>query len=164
MRFWARVEKGPDCWTWDYPGPGGYGVFVTGRKSYRAHRLSWEWAYGAIPSGLYVCHRCDTPPCVRPDHLFLGTAKDNAADRDRKGRGMHQIEAEALRQARALVPMHRLCLPLGEAAALLGLTVAQLEECFRGGELLRNPWNRDLIACSEVVRALAGTLSAEARP
>lgn len=52
----------------------------------RAHRFAWERANGEIPAGMCICHRCDTPLCVNPEHLFLGTHADNAADRDRKGR------------------------------------------------------------------------------
>ena len=65
---------------------GGYGGFKASGKIERAHRMAWELAHGPIPDGLHVLHRCDNPPCVANDHLFLGTEADNAHDRDAKGR------------------------------------------------------------------------------
>ena len=88
-RFWRKVHKGDGCWLWlgglfDR----GYGRFALDPKvTVRAHRYAWELANGQIPDGLIVCHRCDNPKCVNPEHLFLGTHKDNAEDRERKGRG-----------------------------------------------------------------------------
>lgn len=90
-KFWLRVQKTDGCWLWTRRGQDGYGVITIGTKSrfLRAHRISWELHYGAIPDGLGVLHHCDNPPCVRPDHLFLGTALDNARDRESKGRGRY---------------------------------------------------------------------------
>jgi len=86
-RFWRRVSKSDRCWTWTGCGtPKGYGVVgYLGRQAY-AHRVSWIIHNGPIPSGMSVCHRCDNPPCVRPEHLFLGTALDNNRDSRDKGR------------------------------------------------------------------------------
>lgn len=89
VRFWAKVEKTPTCWEWRGATVTGYGHISMGGvlgKIRLAHRISWEMHNGPIPDGLHVCHRCDNPKCVRPDHLFLGTDLDNAQDRDAKGR------------------------------------------------------------------------------
>ncbi len=75
------------CELWDRRlDTGGYGVFIKDGKTVRAHREAWIEAYGPIPDGLCVLHRCDRPACVKLAHLFLGTQRDNAADRDQKGR------------------------------------------------------------------------------
>jgi hypothetical protein len=85
-RFWSRVTKGDGCWEWSGARDrGGYGHF-NGAHGNRAHRFSWILANGPIPAGMLICHRCDNPPCVNPDHLFLGTVLDNHRDMDAKGR------------------------------------------------------------------------------
>jgi hypothetical protein len=88
--FWSHVTKTDGCWLWR-GGPVGdsYGMSWDGSKNRKAHRLSWEIANGPIPDGLSVCHHCDNPRCVRPDHLFLGTNGDNVRDRDLKKRGAY---------------------------------------------------------------------------
>jgi len=88
-RFWQKVHKTDRCWLWIGGKFGsGYGAFNDrNRKPQGAHRISWLFHFGEIPSGLLVCHHCDNPICVRPDHLFVGTEKDNQVDRVRKGRG-----------------------------------------------------------------------------
>ncbi len=76
------------CWLWLLSvNERGYGqAYANSKKPQKAHRCSWEIHNGAIPKGLYVLHRCDTPACVNPAHLFLGTLKDNIQDSIRKGR------------------------------------------------------------------------------
>lgn len=89
-RFEAKIERIPECGCWIWMGSchyKGYGLFRTGNKISKAHRVSWFIHYGPIPTGECVLHHCDTPACVNPHHLFVGTHKDNAYDRDTKKRG-----------------------------------------------------------------------------
>lgn len=86
-RFHAKIDKSKGCWLWQGSvALSGYGRITFEGKTYRAHRLSWILHRGDIPEGLVVCHSCDTPSCVNPNHLWIGTNADNIADRDAKKR------------------------------------------------------------------------------
>lgn len=91
--FWSLVDKSEGgCWEWrGIRHKKGYGeICVSGRHhKKKAHRVSWELASGPVPPGIHVLHRCDNPPCVRPDHLFLGTNHANVLDAAEKGRRCH---------------------------------------------------------------------------
>lgn len=90
--FWSKVEKTDSCWNWiANKSSEGYGKFYTIVKSGMfdselAHRISYWFAYGEFDRSLEVCHKCDNESCVNPNHLFLGTHKDNINDMVNKGR------------------------------------------------------------------------------
>jgi hypothetical protein len=89
VRFHASYEvKANGCWMWlgTDRGSNRYGSITVDGRHVPAHRYAWQLFRGAIPDGLLVCHHCDTPKCVNPDHLFLGTHQDNVDDCKRKGR------------------------------------------------------------------------------
>lgn len=111
--FMAKVEQHADgCWVWlGGHTSGGYPRYQCGWANY-AHRVMWTITNGPIPDGLDVCHTCDNPGCVRPSHLWAGTAKDNLRDAVRKGRiaklrgelsGNHTLTWESVREIRRLL-------------------------------------------------------------
>ena len=88
-RLWRNVPDRPSVGCWEWRGRllrSGYAHISVNAKLELAHRVSWIFANGAIPDGLWVLHHCDNRRCVRPDHLFLGTRADNLSDMDSKGR------------------------------------------------------------------------------
>lgn len=112
--FWNHVDKTGGCWIWiASTNPTGYGQVRRGKLNRAAHRISWVAHNGPVPDGLCVLHACDTPRCVNPSHLFLGTKADNTADMMRKGRNRFKSgeesgaarltwqEIEGIRHARA---------------------------------------------------------------
>lgn len=95
-RFWARVDRsaGPDaCWPWRgrVNKTTGYGVLMSEGAPLGAHRTAYVLAVSEIPAGMQICHRCDNPPCCNPGHLFLGTHRENHADKVAKGRHTHGL-------------------------------------------------------------------------
>lgn len=84
---WGRITHPEACWLWTGGTTNdGYGCFSVQNHTVLAHRFSYEYHNGPIPSDMCVLHRCDTPGCVNPMHLLLGTPADNSDDCDRKGR------------------------------------------------------------------------------
>ncbi len=107
QRFWAKVKTGGPggCWLWtasrmDAYGHGQFTRSVAGKQRHLyAHRVVWELTVGPIPAGQVVCHRCDVPECVNPQHLFLGTQQDNLNDARQKGRLIDGMGARKLSDA-----------------------------------------------------------------
>lgn len=139
--FWRKVNKTDSCWLWIAAVDGdGYGQFWAGRQV-RAHRFSFHLAFGWLPArGCVVMHKCDTPACVRPDHLFAGTHADNVHDKIRKGRlkvphgaehwsrrlTLAQVqEARALWQDR-LLTQRQIAANYGVSAATINRAIRQL--------------------------------------
>jgi hypothetical protein len=87
-------EPNTGCYLWTgASNSGGYGVIIVGGKSHGVHRLVWSLVNEVdAPDGWYVCHKCDTPACCNPDHLFLGTPSDNNRDAIAKGRRISQVD------------------------------------------------------------------------
>ena len=137
-RFEAKIETPADplgCWRWTASTRNGYGVFHVGRITLHAHRVAWWLWRGMIPDGLCVLHRCDTPPCVNPEHLFLGTPKDNSADMVAKGRaasGERSAQAKLTRTAARVIRLSRLS--GRRLAAQFGVTESAISRVRR--------WNR----------------------
>lgn len=119
-RFWSRVKKnsGPSgkCWEWTgHRNHDGYGRAWWNGRHILAHRLAWLLNGHSVPNGLCLCHRCDNPPCVRPEHLFVATQKENIADSYAKGR-------------------QRTEWPLGEAASNAKITADDVRMMRSSGE------------------------------
>ncbi len=140
-RFWAKVQRGPDCWEWTAHTAGlGYGsmrVWRDGRWAHEyAHRVAWILTHGPIPAGLQVCHHCDNPLCVRPDHLFLGTQRDNMRDKIAKGRHprgeqspLAKLTAGSVLRARELVAAGA---TRSSIARSLGVSGTTIEDAVKG--------------------------------
>lgn len=124
-RLWAMVNVTDTCWLWTGAVTVGYGRlnYPGTHRFMLAHRYSYELVHGPIPDGLFVLHRCDTPRCVRPDHLFLGTQADNMADATAKGR-----RGYGARNGKYTMPERT---PRGEQVGTSKLTADQVREIRR---------------------------------
>jgi hypothetical protein len=89
--FWSRVKKTTTCWLWQGSTAGGYGEFRYAKRRYRAHVFALKLDGRPVPKGKQGLHHCDTPSCVRPSHLYVGTPKMNTADALSRGRMPHGV-------------------------------------------------------------------------
>lgn len=148
-RFWGKVHKTPACWLWTASTVRGYGQFTLPRTCgvqphVSAHRYAWELTNGPITDNLSVLHRCDTPLCCNPNHLFLGTQAENLEDARAKGRlvdGRHKIKLSdaALMDIRT---NYRRRQNGRELAAKHGVTLVHLLRVVRGTARVVRPLRR----------------------
>lgn len=136
-RFWSKIDSSGDCFQWQgvIVQPDGYGQFFVNGKRLKAHRAMFELANGPIPEGMCVCHRCDNPQCVNPDHLFLGTHQDNMEDRHAKGRSAGpkgtlnhkaKVTEEDVRRIRSLAESGKGCVELSQMFPIAASTIQKI--------------------------------------
>lgn len=141
-RFMNKVMPEPNtgCWLWVGAWRKhvlGYGEIRFNKKKIFAHRFSYQFFKGPIPEGMLVCHSCDVPSCVNPDHLFLGTPADNSRDSVRKGRmprgENHGMAKLTENQVRGIIKKLDARVPFKVVSSEYGVTVATLENIrYRG--------------------------------
>jgi hypothetical protein len=135
-RFHKYTTKTESCWIWRAStNSKGYGQICTSNgKTMQAHRYSYELHKGPIPPGLYICHTCDTPRCVNPDHLFAGTSLDNARDKVNKrrqniGSGQHRakLREEDIEPIRELLAARVSCQEIARRYGVSGSVIASIK-------------------------------------
>lgn len=132
-RFWSKVRKTKDCWEWlGSKNPKGYGHISHREKIAQAHRVSWAMHNGELPPGLHILHKCDNPSCVRPDHLFLGKDKENAVDRERKGRGASKLTPDIIHKIRVLYQEGKTQKEIGEMLGKSKMTISRIVRGLQG--------------------------------
>lgn len=137
--FLASVKyRSTGCWEWSkFRDPLGYGRCRLNGRKYTTHRASWLHFRGTVPKGLCVLHKCDNPPCVNPDHLFVGTFKDNTIDKELKGRANHprgvEHHASVLTPAKVKwIRKNRYRLTMHATAKKLGTSVSCVNHVLQG--------------------------------
>lgn len=142
--FWSRVDKSDGCWRFRAAAEGDYGRLGIEGRTRLAHCVAWALVHGPIPEGMSVLHHCDNRPCVRPDHLYVGTQGDNVRDavergrhvsgyglRDHRGAGhpMAKTTESSVRSIRALAATGQ-SVPV--LASRFGLSVGQTKDIISG--------------------------------
>lgn len=138
-RFWDKVDTtGKGCWPFTgYVAPNGYGRFKYGDYVTNASRVAWQLVNGPIPDGQIILHTCDNPTCCRPDHLRLGTYKDNSADAIAKGRHAHgETNGRSKLTAKDVLEIRQIYettgISMAKLARLYGVSNRQLRDIING--------------------------------
>lgn len=148
--FWSRVDKSGSCWLWTgAKTKSGYGQFRLHGRLWIATRLSYALTFGDIPEGLVICHRCDNPQCVRPEHLFAGTYAENMQDMHQKERNRQPKGEEhgcaKLSDAQVVELRAKLTGRKGEITEMakgIGITRKHLGQVLRGNSWRHLPGER----------------------
>lgn len=138
-RLFEKIVKSDGCWEWiGAKHRFGYGMIRLGgtQPKITASRASWLVHNGEIPNGMHVCHKCDNPQCTNPDHLFLGTAGDNANDKEQKGRGLRRFNNEI---SNAIATLHCVGVSLHALARAFNADRKSIKTALRHGQILPNP-------------------------
>jgi hypothetical protein len=139
-RFWSYVNKTEYCWEWNGGrDERGYGYYRFWDKVMRTHRFVYSLFYGTIPEGMMICHKCDNPCCVRPSHLFLGTALDNARDAVNK------------RRTGVLPPVAQ---PIGGVRRMGAAAAVHVRKAYKAGEAIAAIARRHRVSRGAIHRVL----------
>lgn len=138
----TRINCSTGCHEWtSSKNQKGYGLITIEGRPKRAHRIAYEVLVGSIPVGMFVCHHCDNPSCINPEHLFLGTAGDNNADMIRKGRMSDRkkdkhpnakLNIQTVREVRSLIGAMSRMEIARRYAPLLGVSVSTIRAALNG--------------------------------
>jgi len=156
-RFWKKVGKTKTCWLWlAGTNPHGYGMFRVEPyvSMYLSHRYSYELAHGKIPDGLNVLHSCDNPPCVNPDHLFLGDQFDNMADMYAKNRRINKTSNEDISQIVASPEPYKIGKELGVTSQMVLYIITGKFKTYKGPEFPIHITKEQNVLSSEQVKAM----------
>lgn len=135
--FFSHVEFEPNsgCWLWAGPTAGkmGYGRFFRHGRQYQAHKWLYETTVGRPIAPLFALHRCDTPCCVNPHHIFLGSKAENNKDRNAKGRAATGVRnGQAKLNAEAVAVIRTSGAPTADLAQRFGVHIATIKRARRG--------------------------------
>lgn len=140
-RFMRKVSAASEheCWEWNgAKRPDGYGNFYALKKYWAAHRFAYFFTHGEIEDGMFVCHKCDNPSCVNPNHLFAGSAKDNSADMVIKGRHVARKSGFTDSQISEITELRKSGLLHREISIITGVSMSSVGEiCLYGRPRLR---------------------------
>ncbi|HEC62415.1 MAG TPA: hypothetical protein ENI27_09240 [bacterium] len=136
IRFFRHVHIPSSlraCWSWQGArSNNGYGNFKLRGRVYKSHRIVYQWYYGLLSKGLFICHTCDTPYCCNPNHLFAGTQKENMRDRDRKKR--NKITKLSWHEVQTIRQLKQRCSPVSQRrlAKWFGVSHATIQRILIG--------------------------------